>query len=539
MTIPSAPQDHRGGRPGTVVPRGLTVRCQDAPAAYDVWPCPGGVPRQTADAPRPTLQSRGTLSTTVPPLPPPTEAGRRCRVAMFVANDVSNDARVLREATALAGAGYLVRVYGWASARRPPGIEVTNGVEIVRHRFHRTTRSDAGASPDAVRTETGTETSAVRRRISPAVRHGVRRAGVLAAMAVSIPAAAALLLFRSLVARLPVVSAGAEPRGGSLVLPASLRFARWFHESASSAVAWSADIAHGHDLNALPAAELTRRRGGARMVYDSHELWLGRNRSTRVSRAGGFGDRIVERSLVARSDLVITVAPGIARWLADRYDLTDDRVAVVRNVPDDRECAQPVAALRSRAGLTPEDKVLVYVGRVTTGRGLLRTLDAMVLLPKNVHLVLLGYRDPTFGELFDARVAETGLADRVHQLAPVPPSCVPHAIRDADVSQCLIEPVCLSYEHALPNKLFESLRAGVPIVAADLPEIAAVVKEFRAGTLVPADADARRLAMAITTLLEDPPTPHPADGLTWRSESRVLLEAYSRLGGARPHRRTR
>lgn len=538
MTVPSALQDQRRGGLGTVGPSRPTVRCQDAPAAYDVWPCPGGVPRQTADAPRPTLQSRGTLSTTVPPLPPPTEAGRRCRVAMFVANDVSNDARVLREATALVGAGYLVRVYGWASASRPPGIEVTDGVEIVRHRFHRTSRSDAGASPDAVRTETGTETAAVRRRIPPAVRHGLRRAGVLAAMAISIPTAAALLLLRSLAARLPIVSARTEPRGGSLVLPASLRYVRWFQESSSSAVAWSADIAHGHDLNALPAAELTRRRGGARMVYDSHELWLGRNRSKRASRAGGFGDRIVERSLVARSDLVITVAPGIARWLTDRYDLTDDRVAVVRNVPDDTACAEPVATLRSRAGLTLEDKVLVYVGRVTTGRGLLRTLDAMALLPASVHLVLLGYRDPTFGKLFDARVAETGLATRVHQLDPVPPSCVPHAIRDADVSQCLIEPVCLSYEHALPNKLFESLRARVPIVAADLPEIAAVVMEFGAGTLVPADADAHQLAMAITTLMEDPPVPHPADGLTWGSESRVLLQAYSRLGGARPHRRT-
>jgi glycosyltransferase involved in cell wall biosynthesis len=66
----------------------------------------------------------------------------------------------------------------------------------------------------------------------------------------------------------------------------------------------------------------------------------------------------------------------------------------------------------------------------------------------------------------------------------VPGTEVVSFISEADVSVMPIRDVCLSYRYCLPNKLFESAHAAVPVVASALPDMAAFIAEYSIGTVV-------------------------------------------------------
>ena len=147
--------------------------------------------------------------------------------------------------------------------------------------------------------------------------------------------------------------------------------------------------------------------------------------------------------------------------------------------------------------------------------------------------MLLGYGEEDYLDQVRARAAELGVAGRVHLVGAVAPAEVSSALADGDVAVVHVRPVCLSYRYALPNKLFESIRAGLPIAAADLPDMRAVVEELGVGEVFSGEEPAD-LAAALLRILEDPAAYREraravAPHLTWEAEAAPLLEAYARL----------
>ena len=125
-------------------------------------------------------------------------------------------------------------------------------------------------------------------------------------------------------------------------------------------------------------------------------------------------------------------------------------------------------------------------------------------------------------------------------MPPVPPGDVVSALRSAAVGLSLIQPVSLSYELTMPNKVFEYLAAGVPVLVSDLPVMAQFVRRHDVGAVAPPD-DVGAIARAIEGLLEpDRQTDvraavrRAAQTLTWENESRTLVAAYR---GAEPAQR--
>src|SRR5699024_1081429 len=111
-------------------------------------------------------------------------------------------------------------------------------------------------------------------------------------------------------------------------------------------------------------------------------------------------------------------------------------------------------------------------------RGIEETIAALPHLDEDVHFVLLGYGERAALDQVWAEAARHGVADRVHLVGAVAPEDVSRSLADGDVAVVHVRPICLSYRYALPNKLFESIRAGLPIAAADLPDMRQVVEEL-------------------------------------------------------------
>lgn len=294
------------------------------------------------------------------------------------------------------------------------------------------------------------------------------------------------------------------------------------------------DVVHAHDAAMLLPGVLGARLTGARLVYDSHELATSvpyRERAWAAFVAG------IERLVVPRCAAVITVSDGIARRLRMRYRLPATP-CVVRNVsaltPDGRP------GLRERLGITPGTPLVLHQGAPAPARGCEVLIEAMTELP-GVRLAFLGDPEPGYGAILRALVTERGLDERVTLLASVALEDLLAHTAEANVGVTLLQDTCLNHRLALPNKLFEYIAAGVPVVAAALPETQQLVEDYGVGWCARSD-DAAAVAATLRVALHGPPDPalrerlrHAARELCWEREQLRLLELYERLSAVGAH----
>jgi glycosyltransferase involved in cell wall biosynthesis len=413
---------------------------------------------------------------------------------MYVRNDLSAEARVLKEATSLAAAGHRVTVIGALPPEAAASIdrETTDGIDRIRVRLPRWRRWWRW-----VRAPSRAWTRLRRRPI----------------------------------------------RMDSLDWLAMWRFGNLGWARAAAAAAPPADVHHGHDLTGLPAAARAARRDGARLVYDSHELFLDSGAvSGRASPAVAWLDRL-ERRLAAGADALVTVNDALAERLGPR--LGSPRVVVVHNCPPRPTSGDPADdRLRRALDLGPAVPLVLYHGGFRPARGLEPLLKA-IARPElaGVHLALLGF-GPLRQRLVEA-AADPAAGGRIHVLDPVSPADVVSWVASADVAAMPIQPRPLSYHLATPNKLFEALAAGVPVVGPDAPGFRTVVLGDPDGPLgaLCDPTDPASIAAAIRAILDPPAIERAAlrarcrraavDHWNWETEAAKLVALYAELEAER------
>ncbi len=259
----------------------------------------------------------------------------------------------------------------------------------------------------------------------------------------------------------------------------------------------SARVYHASDLFVLPALADAARQQGARLAYDARELYPHVFGTVGKPWASFFWRRL-EGRYARRADAVFTVNVSIADWMARAYGIAPP--TVLFNVPDALEVA-PSDTLRRLTGLAPHVPLVLYQGALFPHRGLPVLVEAMGQIP-HAALVLMG--EGPLRPALEKQIAARGMAARAFVLDAVPPDVLLGVTAGADVGVLPLDDVCLSYHYALPNKLFEYLRAGLPVAATDLPEIRRVVAGAGVGLLSP-PGDAHALARNLETLLADAP----------------------------------
>jgi glycosyltransferase involved in cell wall biosynthesis len=294
------------------------------------------------------------------------------------------------------------------------------------------------------------------------------------------------------------------------------------------------DVVHAHDAAMLAPGLAAASSVGARLVYDSHELATGVPYRERL---WALFVRVLERAVIRRCDAVLTVSDGIADRLVELHGLRR-RPAVVRNLPD---VAGPPAGggrLRRVAGIGDAPLVL-HQGAPARHRGCEQLVRAMEFVP-DAELVFLGDEgDPGYVAAL-ARLAEHhGLEERVHFVPSVQLEELLAETAEADVGVSLLEDVCENHRLALPNKVFEYVAAGVPVVVSRLPEVRRLVEERGIGWTADA-SDPADIARALREALAGREEPRlranlreAARELSWASEQGRLLAVYDDLGASR------
>lgn len=253
----------------------------------------------------------------------------------------------------------------------------------------------------------------------------------------------------------------------------------------------NADIVVCNDLGALPLGLLCKAisLGRMKVVYDSHEY---QSETSWVKGVKRLAVRIIESLLIRFADEVVVVSPSIAMEYQRLYG--GRRPQVVLNCPP----MQPLperGALRQRLGLAPNTNVILYQGGLTPGRGIEQVLEAFLSLdPENAVLVFMGY-----GPLEE--LIRTVPSGKIRYIPAVPPSEVLRYTVDATFGLCILPNSCLNHYFCLPNKFFEYLMAGVPVIVSNLYELGRLVPQYELGVVASTDTVAS-LRDAIQAALE-------------------------------------
>lgn len=294
--------------------------------------------------------------------------------------------------------------------------------------------------------------------------------------------------------------------------------ARWYHAS---------------DVYVLPACASRARQTGSPWSYDSRELYAHVAATAGRPWVSWFW-RLLEGRYIRGARVVFTVSDRIADHLAAAYGM--ERPTVVHNAPlaaSSRAVVHPAiphpSIRETFPGIGPAPIVL-HLGQMRRARGLTHLVRAMPSVP-HAHLVFLGY-GPERAAL-ESLVEEMGLTERIHFMDAVPPSMVPRVASDANLGVALLEDSCLNHRYALPNKLFEYIAAGLPVVASDLPEMRTVLESVGAGVTVQPE-DHMELAGAIQYVLDHPTefrdgVRQAAETFTWEAVSPAFTAPFRSL----------
>lgn len=311
-------------------------------------------------------------------------------------------------------------------------------------------------------------------------------------------------------------------------------------------VAWKPDVVHAHDGMSLPLGVYAARRSGARMVFDSHELEAHRNPplSPRQRRSV----EKIEQKYLPQADAVTTVGQKIADHLVAQYGI--ERPRVIYNAPPmtprplPAKWQQPArASLRAEAGIPDDAIALVYTGNITMNRGVEQTLEGMAEYLKrddavrNIRLSMVGKTRPETFYAVTELAAKLGLQDHIHFHDPVSPTAVVDFISEGNIAVIPVIPVALSYDYAMPNKLFESMLAGLPILGARLAEMAPFVGQHKLGVCYD-PVSSQSFAQALAELLSTGKAPRLteahkqdlAERFSWEAQETVLRDVYANLG---------
>lgn len=226
-----------------------------------------------------------------------------------------------------------------------------------------------------------------------------------------------------------------------------------------------ADLLFANDLDTLLPNFLISHLKGSRLIYDSHEYFTEVPELIHRPRTRAIWLRL-EQILVPRLKHAFTVSTPIAEAYKEKYGVN---FQVMRNMPVLEEEAPAVSA---------SPPVILYQGAVNVGRGIDLAIRAMQHIDNAVlHIAGSGDVEREMQQL----VTQLRLQHRVHFLGRIPFAKLASITRTASIGISFEEKFGLNYEYALPNKLFDYIHAGVPVLVADLPAMAAIVRENGVG----------------------------------------------------------
>lgn len=420
-------------------------------------------------------------------------------VCVFVWNHFTNDARVLRECTALSEYGYKVDLI---CIDDPSDINLKKH-EIYSENFHvyRVRRYPA-----------------ILEKLNMVFRYVKSRKWLILLIAIFWMFSMYHYLIPSLIAT-SVLALIYNPKIRTLWIRSNI-----FFRMIARGYSKKYDLYHSNDLNTLMQGYISAkwRFKKRKLVYDSHEVQTSRT---------GYDSPVYgkfEAFLTRKIDAMIVENNTRAKYNEDLYGFYPN---VLHNYPfKENSEIRELIDLHEELNLPPTEKILLYQGGIQIGRGLEKLLEAVPLF-KEGTLVFIG--DGKQKPELLKYVEENNLQSRVKFISKVPLQDLPKYTANAYLGFQVLNNICFNHWSASSNKLFEYMMSEVPVVACSFPEIKKVVLNEEVGLCVDSH-DPKDIARGVNELLMDQEKRDrmsenckiARNKYNWEKEKDILLNIY-------------
>jgi glycosyltransferase involved in cell wall biosynthesis len=237
------------------------------------------------------------------------------------------------------------------------------------------------------------------------------------------------------------------------------------------------DVIHAHDFDTLPAGYLLSRIRNKPLIYDSHEDYAGMLHGSIPL----WLERLIrwtESKLVRRVDALFTVGETLRQEFERRGCRRARTIGNWKLIEDFRLPEQIRAAARAALNI-PDDSLLVaYISNLGKERHIEELLEAVSRRPK-IHLVVGGK-----GPVAPTVLEYAQRCGNIRYLGFVPPSDIPGYTSACDIVYYGYDPASPNARFSAPNKLFEGLAAGRPLLTAKFGEIGRIVSDYGCGVIL-------------------------------------------------------
>lgn len=288
-----------------------------------------------------------------------------------------------------------------------------------------------------------------------------------------------------------------------------------------------AEVYHLHDPELLPIG-LRLKRHGRKVIFDAHEdlpkQLMGKpylNRVSKVVLSNLF--KVVERLICKRFDAVITATP----FITEKFKAINPKSFTVNNFPMTGELAC------DEIDWSKKEREVSYIGGIAAIRGILQVVSAMAYVKSDARLQLGGRFSEKLVE--NSAKASDGWSN-VDELGFVSREGVREALARSVGGIVTFLPAP-NHIDAQPNKMFEYMSAGVPVIASNFPLWREIIEGNGCGLCVD-PMDPKKIAEAVDYLIEHPEEAEAMgrrgqrsvqEKYNWAIEEEVLLGVYAKL----------
>ncbi len=255
------------------------------------------------------------------------------------------------------------------------------------------------------------------------------------------------------------------------------------------------DLYFSNDLDTLMPNLILTKVNGRKLIFDSHEYFTetpeltGRPVIQKIWKT-------IERFSIPFVKNLITVNESIANLFKHKYGLD---FLVIRNIP--REVKSSYFKSRAELDLPENKKIIIVQGAgINKDRGIEELVEAMQYVHKNHLLLIIGDGDVI--DFLKSRTKELNLSQRIQFIPKQALENLMNYTRNADLGLSIDKDTNLNYKYSLPNKLFDYLHAGVPILCSRLIEIEKIVNQYQIGDFID-NHEAKHIADKINSILEN------------------------------------